>query len=83
MAGGTLLPAGTLLQPQHLSLLASCGITEIPVSRKITVGILSTGNELIEPEIPSQKENIQQQFLAADGHERTYGRYPCLLRYCA
>lgn len=58
MAGGTLLPAGTLLQPQHLSLLASCGITEIPVSRKITVGILSTGNELIEPGNPVTKGKI-------------------------
>lgn len=57
-AGDTLLPSGTLLQPHHLSLLASCGITEVPVSRKIPIGILSTGDELIEPGNPVTKGKI-------------------------
>ncbi|NLA15162.1 MAG: molybdopterin molybdotransferase MoeA [Bacteroidales bacterium] len=47
--GEPVLTAGTLLRPQHLSLLASCGITQVTVSKKITVGILSTGDELVEP----------------------------------
>lgn len=51
-AGEPVLRAGTLLQPQHLSLLAMCGITTVTVSREITVGILSTGDELIEPGTP-------------------------------
>ncbi len=50
--GEPVLTAGTLLRPQHLSLLASCGTTQVTVSKKITVGILSTGDELVEPGHP-------------------------------
>jgi len=52
-AGEPVLRAGTLLQPQHLSLMAMCGITAVAVSREITVGVLSTGDELIEPGTPA------------------------------
>ena len=47
--GDLVLEKGTILRPQHLAILASCGIDRIKVSRRITVGILSTGNELTEP----------------------------------
>ena len=51
-AGDPVLHAGTLMQPQHVSLIASCGMTKVAVSRKITVGIISTGDELVEPGSP-------------------------------
>jgi molybdopterin molybdotransferase len=40
------------LQAQDLGLLASIGIQHIPVFRKLSVAILSTGDELVEPGQP-------------------------------
>ncbi|MDC3023904.1 molybdopterin molybdotransferase MoeA [Alphaproteobacteria bacterium] len=40
---------GHFLRPQDVGMLASLGLKEIKVVRKIKVGILSNGNELLEP----------------------------------
>ena len=48
IAAGTIaLPAGHLLRPQDLGLLAGLGIGEVQVSRRISVGIISTGDEIV------------------------------------
>jgi len=47
--GETVLPAGTLLRPSEISMLASFGKIFVPVHRKVRVAILSTGDELLEP----------------------------------
>jgi molybdopterin molybdotransferase len=47
--GDLVLPAGRRLQAQDLGVLASVGCAEIAVYRPLTVAILSTGDELIEP----------------------------------
>jgi len=47
--GSIVLPAGTVLEPQHVALAAALGITEIPVRRRLKVAIFSTGNEVVEP----------------------------------
>ncbi|MEA5098284.1 MAG: gephyrin-like molybdotransferase Glp, partial [Burkholderiaceae bacterium] len=44
--GQIALRQGTLLRPAHLGLLASLGMTEIPVRRKLRVAFFSTGDEL-------------------------------------
>ncbi len=44
-----LVSKGTLLQPQHIAVFAAVGKMEVEVYCKTTVGIISTGNELIEP----------------------------------
>lgn len=46
-AGAVLLPAGTLLRPQELGLLAALGVLEIPVHRRPRVAIISTGDEVV------------------------------------
>jgi molybdopterin molybdotransferase len=46
-AGALALAAGHLLRPQDLGLLAGLGITEVAVTRTISVGIISTGDEII------------------------------------
>ena len=46
--GDLVIPKGTLLNAGHLGLLASLGIYEIATVRTPTVGIFSTGDELIE-----------------------------------
>ncbi len=46
--GDLVFPAGTVLGPAHLGVLASIGIRDAPVVRRARVGVLSTGDELIE-----------------------------------
>lgn len=43
---GLVLPAGTRLQPAELGLLASLGLGEIKVQRRLRVAFFSTGDEL-------------------------------------
>jgi molybdopterin molybdotransferase len=40
---------GTRLNAQHLGLLASVGIAEVEVLRRLKIAVLSTGDELVEP----------------------------------
>jgi molybdopterin molybdotransferase len=48
-AGTVVLPAGTVLEVQHVALAAALGLTEIAVRRKLNVAIFSTGDEIVEP----------------------------------
>ena len=48
-SGTTVLRQGLRLRPQDIGLLASIGVAQIPVYRPLTIGIINTGNELIEP----------------------------------
>lgn len=51
--GDVVLTRGTRLTAPHVGLLASMGRVEIPVSRKVSISIISTGDELTEPnEVP-------------------------------
>ncbi len=45
-----ILSQGTIIEPQHIMILASLGLTQIEVYRKIKIVILSTGNELVNIE---------------------------------
>lgn len=45
-AGTPALPAGLRIRPADLGLLASLGIAEVPVRRRLRVAFFSTGNEL-------------------------------------
>ncbi len=46
------LPAGTVLEPQHIALAAALGIADIEVRRRLRVAIFSTGDEVVEPGSP-------------------------------
>jgi molybdopterin molybdotransferase len=48
-AGKVVLPAGTVLEAQHIALAAALGITELDVRRRLKVAIFSTGDEVVEP----------------------------------
>jgi len=48
--GRKVLEKGTRLEPAHFAVLASVGNTGIWVARQPHIGIISTGNELVEPE---------------------------------
>lgn len=44
-----LLKKGTLIKPHHVGVLAGIGVTEVCVKKKIRIGIISTGDELVSP----------------------------------
>jgi molybdopterin molybdotransferase len=48
-SGDKLIDKGTLLQPQHIAVLAAIGAVNPLVHRQARVGIFSTGDELVEP----------------------------------
>ncbi|GGA16253.1 molybdopterin-binding protein [Neptunicoccus cionae] len=46
--GAVVLARGRRLQPQDLALLASVGVAEVPVCRRLRVAVLSTGDEVLD-----------------------------------
>lgn len=56
--GDQLFPKGTLLGAAELALLASQGYAELTVYSQLKVGILTTGDELIQPGQPRSPEQI-------------------------
>lgn len=50
--GAEILPVGVKLQPQHIALAASAGLPELPVYRRVRVGVFFTGDELVQPGEP-------------------------------
>ena len=51
-AGELVLPAGTILGPAQIGVLASLGLASIEVVRRPRVAVLSTGDELVRPGEP-------------------------------
>lgn len=50
--GQTVLTAGTRIRPAEIGVLASLGLASVPCVRRPRVGILATGDELLEPGDP-------------------------------
>lgn len=50
-AGERVLQKHTLIQPQHIAVLATAGCVKPLVFRKVRVGVISTGDELVEPAV--------------------------------
>ena len=51
-AGAVVLAVGTVLEAQHIALLAALGLTGVEVRRRLTVAIFSTGDKVVEPGAP-------------------------------
>lgn len=57
-AGDVVLEKGRRLQPQDIGLIASVGLAECPVYRRLKIAILTTGDELVDPPAPVQEGQI-------------------------
>jgi len=56
--GSVILKRGRRLLPQDLGLLASVGLAEVKVYRRLKLAILSTGDEIVEPGHPCPAGHI-------------------------
>jgi molybdopterin molybdotransferase len=66
--GETILPAGHLIRPQDIGGLLALGITQVTVRRRPCVAIVSTGDEIVAPDVkpgPGQIRDINTYTLAA------------------
>ena len=50
--GKIVLPAGRRLRAQDIGLAASIGVAELPVYRRLSVAVFSTGDEIVDPGRP-------------------------------
>jgi molybdopterin molybdotransferase len=79
-AGERIIPAGTVIRPYEISMLASFGKLFIPVYRKVRVAILSTGDELVEPgELLSSGKIINSNALTVAAAVKQIGGEPVML----
>ena len=72
--GQLALPAGQTLRPQDLGLLAGLGIHQVTVTRMVSVGIISTGDEIVpftEAPAPGKIRDINK--IALGGQVRRAG----------
>jgi len=58
--GGVVFGAGQPLRPAELGMIASLGINEVTVYRRLRVAFFSTGDELVEPGLPVLDHQIRR-----------------------
>jgi molybdopterin molybdotransferase len=58
-AGQEVMAPGHLLRPQEIGVLASLGVSHVQVHRRPRVGVLATGDELIDVEAPLRPGKIR------------------------
>ncbi len=79
--GQITLSAGTRIAPQHIAVMASAGNVKPEVYKKVRIGILSTGDELVEPDMKpglsqirnSNAAQLMAQVVRAGGKPTYYG----------
>ena len=67
-AGQTVLPRGVRLRPQEIGGLMALGITSVRVVRKPRVGLISSGDEIVDPHtrpLPGQVRDVNAYSLSA------------------
>lgn len=66
--GEPLMSKGTLLEPQHIAVLAEFGVATVPVYSQPTVAVLATGDELLaidQPLTPGKIRNSNEPMLVS------------------
>jgi molybdopterin molybdotransferase len=82
--GDEVLRRGKFIKPQHIAMMSSVGHTKVVVKKKPRVGILSTGDELVEPSVKpgaarirnSNAYQLMSQVSRAGGSGHYYGIAP-------
>ncbi len=67
-AGAEVIPAGVRLRPAEIGALMALGVTTVRVARRPRVAILSTGDEVVPPEVtpqPGQVRDVNSYTLSA------------------
>ncbi len=57
--GELVISSGTLIKPQHIAMLATVGCIAPLVFKRPTIGIISTGSELVNPELQPTSSQIR------------------------
>lgn len=77
--GQTVLNAGHYIKPQEIAVMAVVGAMKVTVSCRPKVGVISTGNELVEPDIIPTGAQIRNsnasQLMAQVARAGATGRY--------
>jgi len=78
--GDLILSAGTLLKPQHVAMLATVGCEHPSVYELPTIGIISTGSELVDPGMKPGNSQIRnsngpQLCVQAKNYDFTFNYY--------
>jgi molybdopterin molybdotransferase len=66
--GETVLARGSLIRPAEIGGLMALGIAQVNVARKVQVGLISTGDEVVEPVLsprPGQVRDVNSYTLGA------------------
>ncbi|HBM16636.1 MAG TPA: hypothetical protein DD381_09895 [Lentisphaeria bacterium] len=63
--GDCLIKKGIQIKPQHIAVLATAGYSKVTVSAQPSVGIITTGSELVEP----GKKLSQSKIRNSNGHQ--------------
>jgi molybdenum cofactor synthesis domain-containing protein len=75
-----IVESGQSVRPQDVSILLACGLLKVNVAKRPTVGIMATGNELVEPSsrlVPSKVFDVNSSTLCA--YVSLYGGKPISL----
>ena len=56
--GAELIPAGSRLRPQEIAAIASVGLAEVSVARRLKVALVSTGDEIVRPGNPIEPGQV-------------------------
>ncbi|MEJ5221142.1 MAG: molybdopterin molybdotransferase MoeA, partial [Tepidiforma sp.] len=79
-SGTTVIPAGRVIRPSEVGVLASIGLTHVTVIRRPVVAILSTGDEITPPGEPLQPGRIYDaNAYSVAALVRKYGGIPRIL----
>ncbi|ABZ85204.1 molybdopterin biosynthesis protein moea [Heliomicrobium modesticaldum Ice1] len=57
--GSILLHRGQIITPAHIGVLAASGVTHVPVRQPVKVAIISTGDELVDIDMPVKAGQIR------------------------
>ncbi len=59
LKGEKMIDAGTTIAPAHIAALAGVGVCSVKVSAQPRIGVFSTGDEIVDPELTPQEHQIR------------------------